>query len=429
MGFARSVVPAAMAAALVLGGAPAAAQDNGPMALRGGAAAVVNDDIITNYDLSQRAMLLIMTSGVRPTEENQQQILQQALRGLVDERLQIQELRRMEKLQNFKIVATDEEVNQALTGLARDNNLTLDQFLAQLRAAGLDPATLREQYRAQISWQRMMQGRYGSRVRIGEDQIRQALQRYEASAAQPQYQLAEIFLDAQRVGGMGEALDGARQLIQQIRAGAPFGAVARQFSASATAGNGGDMGWITPADVSPELASRLEQLPVGQVSEPIQTGDGVYILFLRNKRTGGDTTLVSVRQAAAPLTSASTQAEVDAAMNKLRAVAAKRPTCQTLDQAAADQQGVVVATIPETDVNAAPPEFLPAVEALLRGQPAEPVRSSSGAHLLVLCSSRTAKAGAPDRDQVENRLYGEQMAMLSRRYLRDLRNSATIETP
>ncbi|HEX8233063.1 MAG TPA: peptidylprolyl isomerase [Caulobacteraceae bacterium] len=426
-------------AALLLGAAPALAQDAaappassadaGPLQLRGGVAAVVNDNIITNYDLSQRAMLLIMTTGVKPTPENQNQILQQALRSLVDERLQIQELRKMEQTQKFQIVATDKDVDEALTGLARDNNLTLDQFFAQLRATGLDPRTLREQYRAQISWQRMMQGRYGSRIRIGDEQIRQAMQRYEAGTNQPQYALSEIFLDAARVGGMSEAQDGARQLIQQIKEGAPFPAVARQFSGSPTAANGGDMGWVTPSEVPAEVAARLEQLPLRQVSDPIATRDGVYVLYLRDKRAGGEARLVSLRQAAVRLQPTASEAEVQAATARLNQVRAKGPTCETLDAAAAGVEGVVTTTMPEIDANAAPPEFVSAIETLTQGRAAEPVRSAAGMHLLVMCGQRTGSPNKPTRQTVENRLWSEQMAMLSKRYLRDLRSSATIETP
>jgi peptidyl-prolyl cis-trans isomerase SurA len=62
------------------------------------------------------------------------------------------------------------------------------------------------------------------------------------------------------------------------------------------------------------------------------------------------------------------------------------------------------------------------------GQVSEPVRTDVGLHLLAMCGKRQDVAGLPSKDQVENRLYNQQISMLARRYLRDLRNSATIET-
>src|SRR6185312_8450964 len=136
-----------------------------------GIAVIVNDDVISTYDLRQRALLLIVTSGVPATQENLPQIQQEALRSLVDEHLQLQELKKLEKDQKFEIIAKDDEVNEALAGLAKENNATVDQLRRQFSAVGLSLDTLRDQMRVQISWNRMIGGRYGTRVRVGDKQI------------------------------------------------------------------------------------------------------------------------------------------------------------------------------------------------------------------------------------------------------------------
>ena len=81
-------------------------------------AAVVNDDIISTYDLAQRMRLLIATTGAQPTQDTLPQFQQEALVSLVDERLQLQELKRVEKDQKFSIIATDEEVREELASMA-----------------------------------------------------------------------------------------------------------------------------------------------------------------------------------------------------------------------------------------------------------------------------------------------------------------------
>jgi hypothetical protein len=90
-----------MASAIVLATAaiPAVAiSQNAQGPLSEGVAAVVNDDVISTYDVLQRMRLLMVTSGVQPTQENLPQLQAEALRSLVDERLQMQELRRVEKV-------------------------------------------------------------------------------------------------------------------------------------------------------------------------------------------------------------------------------------------------------------------------------------------------------------------------------------------
>src|SRR5437870_1213022 len=83
---------------------------------------------------------------------------------------------------------------------------------------------------AQISWGRWIRGRYGSRLRIGEDQIAATQARLVAESAKPQYNIGEVLIDASRVGGMPQAMTGAQQLVAQMQQGAPFPSVARQFS-------------------------------------------------------------------------------------------------------------------------------------------------------------------------------------------------------
>src|SRR5579872_359480 len=258
--------------------------------------ASVNDDIISSYDLDQRIRLLIVTAGIQPTNDNLPQLQSEALRSLVDERLELQELKREEKEQKFSIIASDPDVDDEINDIAKQNNTTPDQLLASLAQAGVGVETFRAQLRAEISWQRWIRGRYGSRLRIGEDQIKQFQQRMAAEADKPKYLVSEIFIDAQRVGGVQPATDEATQLIAQIHQGAPFQGVARQFSADATAANGGDAGWVTPGEFPAEVDQTLEQMRPSSLSAPIVTKDGVYVVYLRDKQAGGNSVLISLKQ-------------------------------------------------------------------------------------------------------------------------------------
>jgi len=391
-------------------------------------AAVVNDDIISTYDLAQRVRLLIVTSGVQPNEQTLPQFEREALISLIDERLQLQELHRVEKEQKFTIIATDQEVTEELEGMARQNNMSAQQFLSALASQGIGAETMKQQLRAQISWRRWIQGRYGSRLRIGEDQIKAVLQKVQQDASKPQYEISEVFIDASRVGGMATAMQGGQQLVAQMQQGAPFAAVARQFSASATAANGGDAGWVSPGEMPPEVDAALEQLRPGQLSAPIQVKDGVYIIYLRDKRSGAGATIVNLKQAAIALPANASAGDVDAARAKLEALRGKVNDCASLEKAAAGVPGVVASDLGDAEMNDLAPQFKDVAQTLNVGQVSEPIRTNVGLHLVAVCGKRASGAQAADHDTVENRLYGQQLSMISRRYMRDLRNSATIET-
>lgn len=408
--------------------APAEASTAAPQGLSESVAAVVNDDIISTYDLAQRMRLLIATSGIQPTQQNIAQFQREALVSLVDERLQLQELRHQEKEQKIEIVATDEELNGEIADMAKNNNMSAQQFVASLENQGIGVGTLMEQIRAQTSWQRWIRGRYGSRLRIGEDQIKAQQQRLAASASKPQYQISEVFLDANRVGGMETAVTGATQLIGQMQQGAPFQAVARQFSASATAAAGGDAGWISAGEMAPEIDAALEQMRPGQLSRPIQVRDGVYIIYLRDKRSGAGASVVNLKQAAVALAQDASAEQAAAASATLMTLRDQVTGCGDLEAKAAAVNGVVAGDLGEAEIKDLAPAFRSAAETLQPGQLSDPIRTAAGLHILAVCSKRASGAENLSAEQIENRLYGQQLSMIARRYMRDLRTSATIET-
>lgn len=396
-------------------------------ALREGVAAVVNNEIISTYDVRQRILLLIVSSGVQPTEESLPALEREALRDLIDESLQMQEIRRLETTRKITIQPTDAEVNEDITALARQNNLTAQQLLASLAASGVNPETLRQQLRAEASWRRYVGGAFSSSVAVGEDQINSAMQRIAAAATKPQYLIGEILIDNQRAGGPDSAVEGAKQLIEQIQQGAPFTGVARQFSSAPTAVSGGDAGWVLAGDLPPPVEQALEQMRPGQLSQPIPVNGGVYIVILRDKRSGSNATLVNLKQAAMRLPADASAADIAAAQTKLEALRTQINGCSTLEAKAQGVEGVVAGDLGETDLNELSPAFRDAIANLQTGQVSAPIRTAAGLHLVALCGRRAAGAPQLTREDVRDRLVEQELAMISKRELRDLRNSANIE--
>jgi peptidyl-prolyl cis-trans isomerase SurA len=423
---ARSVMGIAMAASsalvLAVSGMGASAQElaaapppapAAPSGISEAVVAIVNDDIISTYDLMQRMRLILVTSGVQPTQETLPQLQREALRSLVDERLQLQEIRRVEEEQDVEIVPTDAEVDEEINEIAKGNNMTGGQLVAALGSQGVGAETLRSQLRAEVSWQRWIQGRYGSRLRIGEDQVKAARERLEMAASKPQYQVGEIFIDNTVVGGAEQAMQGATQLVEQLQKGAPFPAVARQFSTAPSAAAGGDAGWISTGEMAPEVDFALENMRPGQLSRPIPVKDGVYIIYLREKRSGATATLISLKQAAVPLGNDAGEAQVAAARAKLEALRPRVTGCDNLETAAAGVEGVLAGDLGEAEIQDLAPAFREAAETLQPGQLSAPIRTPAGLHLVAVCGKRQSGAQIPTAQQIENRLLSQQHAMIS----------------
>ncbi len=424
---AASVPPATAQAPDAAAAAAAPAPPPPPPPLSEAVVVTVNDDLITSYDIVQRMRLLIVTSGIQPTEQNMPALQQEAARSLIDEHLELQNLRSEAKTQKISLIATDAEVDNELADIARSNNTSAAQLLAQLSAQGVGPDTLREQLRAEISWRGWIRGRYGSRVLIGDDQIKAFQKREEAEAGKPQYQIEEIFIDASRAGDMNAAMSGAQQLIDQIHNGAPFAAVARQFSNSPSAANGGNVGWVSPGEMPPEVDQALDNLRAGQISAPIPVKDGVYIVLLHDKRAGGTTMVVDLKQAAIALPKDADEAKVAEAQKELLDMKAKLNGCDNIAAEGAKFKDVVTGDLGETETKDLAPAFRDTADKLDVGQVSDPIRTDAGLHLVAVCAKHLGGAQALTRDQIENRLFGAELAMIAKRQLRDLRNSATIE--
>ena len=429
MGRAASLAAAITALAAL---AVTARAQEAPSTLRQGVVAIVNDNVISSYDLQQRVLLLVATSGVQPTAQNTPQFEQEAVNELIDESLEMQEVRRAEKDQKFKIVADDDAVNRRIDEIAQSSPYKTGAHLLEAFAnAGIEPATFRAQVRADISWQDWMHGRYGgSRLKISPAQVSAVVSEIEAQASKPQYLLGEILIDADHAGGMPQAEAAGAQLVTQLQQGAPFTQVARQFSSASTAATGGDTGWLSEAEIPAELRPVVEQLRPGELSKPIPAQSGVYIVMLRDKRAGSTSELISLKQAAISLPPDATPQAIAEAQHKLIALRAElKDGCDGLEARAAKVDGVVAGDLGEADLKDLKPEFRDAVQSLTVGQVSQPIRTDAGLHLIAVCGRRQAGVNIPPTDEIEARLKEQEISLISKRQLRDLRNSATIEFP
>lgn len=420
------VLTAALAAMLATGltAAPSYAQ------LREGAAAVINDEVVSTYDLRQRMAMIAGRAGIKVTAENQNELQQEALYSLIDERLKLQELRHqeVERKAKGKIIIPDEEVDQEIASIARNNKITPQQYYSILASWGVDPETERTRIRAEKSWIYWISGFYGRRVRISEAEINSFMADASARASKPSYLVGEIFIDSNRAGGVDKAMQLAQQLTGQLQQNASFQQVATQFSGLPTAAAGGDAGWLAASEMRPEVAAVVEQLRPGQLSRPIQVSDGAYLIYLRDKRTGGGSPVVNLKQVAVRLATDAPAAEVNAANQKLIAIKAKITSCANIEQAAAGVPDVAAGDLGEAEVKDLSPAFKQVAETLAINKVSDPIRTDVGLHLVAVCGRRDSAVQLPSREEVINELENQKLSMIAKREILNLRSSATIET-
>lgn len=383
-----------------------------------GIAAVVNDDIITTYDLRQRSLFMMATQGIEPTDEAKRQILAQAMRNLVDEKLQLQEARKYDQ------TISEEAVANGVKNIISRNGISVEEFSKRLAQAGISISTLKDQVRAEIAWQRIIGGLYGSRIRISDAQIDETLNRISANADKPSYHVAEIYIEATPdIGGMNGAMQGAEAMIEQLGQGVPFQILARQFSSAPSAAKGGDIGWIREGELRDEVNAVLMQMEKGQISKPIPVPGGVYVIALADKKISTSETVYTLSQINYKLAD---ESELPAARTAIKAASAAAKSCDTLKKDVEGIDGISTSSMGEIKASDLTDDILKILAATNVGSVSEPMATGSSLVSVMVCDRKVRGSGIPTRDEVENRLLNQQEAQASRRHLRNLRRKATI---
>ena len=388
-------------------------------------AAIVNDEVVSGFDVEQRIDMVIKSTRLRNTPETRRRLRQQVLRGLIDETLQLQ------AAQRNNISVSEEDLQRAYGVLERQNRLEAGRLADFLRANGLSQEALARQLRAEIAWSKLVRRRLQPSVSIGEDEVNEVLNRLQANADLPETRVSEILLPVDSPENEDVTLREAVRLVQQLRDGAPFGAVAREFSRGATANNGGEIGWVQPGQLAEELDRTVAALAVGAVSEPVRAAGGYYIIKLHERRSiAGDDPLetrLSLKQIRVPLPGGRTGPNAEAARDLTEQIMARAPGCDGLTTVAAEFEIKDAGDLGTVKLRELPEELRGAVADLPIGDFSKPIISSDAIMLLMVCEREVPVVEPPDRQKIEQELLRRRLAMLAQRYLRDLRRDAVVE--
>jgi peptidyl-prolyl cis-trans isomerase SurA len=204
---------------------------------------------------------------------------QQAIDGLIEDRLREQELARI------GLVLTEEGYAQALEEFAARANLTGEQFVTLLAQNGIDESTLRDFLEIGTAWRDYVRQLYGNRIEISESEIDAALARRATEEAGLDVLLNEIIIPAPP-----DRIEEARALafeLSQLTSTAEFEAAAREVSAVPSREQGGRLEWAPVTNYPPPLQTVILGLEPGQVTQPIEIENGIALLQMRAVRERG----------------------------------------------------------------------------------------------------------------------------------------------
>jgi|TARA_R110002126_G_scaffold10236_4_gene45842 peptidyl-prolyl cis-trans isomerase SurA len=390
------------------------------------ATAIVNGDIITGTDVSQRLALIVAANGGEVAEEEKQRLRLQVLRNLIDETLQIQEAEANE------ISISEEEVDATFRQVAQQNfKQDLDAFDQYLRTQGSSTDTLKRQIKGELAWSRLLRRNIQPFINVGDEEVNAIIERLKASKGTTEFRIGEIYMSATQETAP-QVAENMRKILEQIRGGGSFVAYARQFSEASTAATGGDLGWVRPAQLPQSLAEAAEQMQVGQVVGPVEVPGGFSILYLIDSRqvltADPRNALLSLKQLAIGFPKGVTEEQAAAQAAKFATATQAIKGCGAANEVAA-RLGASVVDNDQVKLRDLPAALQGAIAQLQIGQASQPFGSvEDGVRVLILCGRDDPQtASAPSFDAIMSRLENERVNKRAQIYLRDLRRDAIIE--
>ena len=393
--------------------------------------AVVNSEVITQFDLSERvtrALRELRSRSIPPPDENESR--RQVLDRMIIERTQLQ-LARETGLQ-----IDDLQLDATIARIAESNNMPLMEFRRTLERDGIPFDKFREEVRTEIILARLREREVDNKISVAESEIDNFIADHkEAKDQSVEFNLSHILIrlpEQARPEQITQQRERADEAVKRIKAGADFAQVVATFSDASDALQGGNLGWRT-TDRLPELfAGVVAGLRPGEISEVLRSPAGFHIVRLNERRGAGAPYMVEQNHVRHILVHTSETVSQDEARRKLLALRERIVNGSNFgelarlnsDDSSAGRGGDLGWVFPGDTV----PDFERAVKELKPLQVSQPVKTQFGWHLIQVLERRTMDASS-ERKRLEARkaLRERKSDEAFQEWLRQLRDRAWVE--
>ena len=216
----------------------------------------------------------------------------------------------------------------------------------------------------------------------------------------------------------------AAQIVQQLRAGINFGAVARQFSAASSSASGGNLGWIPVNQLDENIVPIIENMAAGDISDPIETSAGIYIVQLNSKQQSGG---IDPMRNLFDLLIITYDVATEGHFAKLESLRDSFTTCKNTEAKAKEMNAQNVTRTGQVELRRFPKSLQSEISTTEAGQVIGPKKNEKIAEMVVVCDRKDDQGATISRDAIENNLYSQRLAIMARRHLRELRRDSIVE--
>lgn len=229
--------------------------------------AIVNGELISSEDIDNRMKAFSMTANVPINKETEAMIFQRVLHNTIDEKLKLQ------AAAANGVVIPAKDVNAAVDSFEENNRMKKGELKQILKKRGISFEAFKKQMESDLAWVRLIRKNIAMEPLVTQAEIEDTLTDAQKDLAQPKWLVYEIFIKNDNAKNL-------KQLVSNLRKDPRFELYAVQFSDAPSAASGGNLGWANKGSFPPEIEAALAKMKEGQISEPIKTSEGYYIMKL-----------------------------------------------------------------------------------------------------------------------------------------------------
>lgn len=236
----------------------------------------VNNHIITYANLQDRYRYVVSFAKIKVNSpEEKRMLLNQIIDRMIDE-----ELIRQEAAQ-LKIDLNEQELDEVIASVAKNQHQSLSGLKASLQKNGITFESYKEQIKADLLWSKIVSESLRSKIKITDFEIQEYFEQKKQNTDLTKYRISEILIPNENA----DSKTLANKLSAELKRGADFKNIVKQFSRSPTVENNGDLGWISQNDVDNKIFATISKLEKNGYSEPVLIADSYYIFKLVDKKS------------------------------------------------------------------------------------------------------------------------------------------------
>ena len=386
--------------------------------------ATVDGIPITNHDLEQRRNMLIKTTGIRLTAENENQINRDVLQMLIDDTIKISE---GNAILSGNINAINQGADRLINATFAQNNENPDEVLASL---DIPREVIHKKFKADILWASIINNRFQGQFANAEAEAEIELERLKQNLQEPHINLDEIVLLPEPNRNYAATINLASQMVNAIRKGADFGRIAQQYSAAGSASNGGNIGWILESRIESDFRDILTSLKPGDITDPIDRDGAIIIYRVKGRRDSGHASPleaeVILTRLLYPMTTIDEASRLEVAAKLTRETEAIT-TCQDLEVLNNTYGAGLPFMLGRMPLYNLAPNLRDLIAPLEAGMKTGPVAFNEGMAIFMVCDKSVPNTDLPSLETLTTTIQNRYFSILSQRHLNQLRREALVD--